>query len=119
MSFFKNLFRKREPFVPSPTQTIPGLEPIVVQAIENLFPDAEDQKKAFKWALDFKEKEKITPNIGDSPHIILALLSWSEGKVGKLPDKSSPYLFMRDIYETFSSMKKAEEWVKSITKPKV
>ena len=48
MSFFKNLFSKGEPkgdpFIATPTQSIPGLEPIVVQAIENLYPDEEDQK---------------------------------------------------------------------------
>lgn len=58
MSFFKNLFGKGESegeaFVPTPTQSIPGVEPIVVQAIENLFPNTEDQKKAFSYALEYK-----------------------------------------------------------------
>lgn len=44
MGFLKSLFGKKEelegePFLPTPTQAVPGLEPIIVQAIENLYPD--------------------------------------------------------------------------------
>ena len=63
MGFFNNLFGKRkegEPFIPTPTQNIPGLEPIIVQAIENLYPDIEDQKKAFTYAREYKESKVWT-----------------------------------------------------------
>lgn len=39
----KSIGNKDEPdgefFIPTPTHDIPGLEPIIVQAIENLYPD--------------------------------------------------------------------------------
>ncbi len=38
-----------------PTQNIPGIEPIVVQAIEKLFPNIDDQKYAFNYVLAVKE----------------------------------------------------------------
>jgi hypothetical protein len=119
MGFLKNLFNKGESFVPTPTQSIPGLEPIVVQAIENLFPDTEDQKKAFTYALDFKGSEYAVKRFGTSKnnlHALLALLAMSNGKIGKLPDWSDPLLSSREIFDTFLTMKKAEAWVKSITK---
>jgi len=32
MRFIKKLFSTEEPFVPTPSQSIPGLDPMVVQA---------------------------------------------------------------------------------------
>ncbi len=61
MSFFKNLFGKSEPFVPTPAQIVTGLDPIVVQVIENLYPKAEEQKLIFDHSLLFKKKFKVHP----------------------------------------------------------
>jgi hypothetical protein len=120
MSFFKNLFGKKEegePFIPTPTQSIPGLAPIVVQAIENLYLDVDDQKKAFKYSLEYAEKYKRDATIS-----LLSMLAYSKGKIEQLP---SPQLWSdgrfngEEISPIFSyKMKNAEEWVKSITKPR-
>jgi len=116
MNFFKNLFSKSEPFVPTPTQAVPGLEPIVVQAIENLFPNIEDQKQAFEYSLKYKKANK-----DDTPLALLALLLGNNGKIENLVDLNSPDLHIRVKYILYdygwSNMKSAEKWVKSITKP--
>jgi len=121
MSFFKNLFSKGETFTPTPTQSFPGVEPIVVQAIENFFPNIEDQQKAFQYALKYKDRNK------GNTRILLALLAYTKGydnngHVEVLVDLDSGLLgnfhFMRDQIEPiFPNMKVAQEWVKSITKP--
>jgi len=120
MSFFKNLFGRKkatvEPFIPTPTQQVPGLEPIIVQAIENSYPNIDDQKQAFRYSLKFKEGKK------GNTHALLALLSYSQGKIANLRDLDSPNLETA-IYkiiteEGLPNMKAAEEWVQSITKPK-
>lgn len=54
--FFQNLFGKSEPFVPAPTQVVPGLDPIVVQAVENVFTNREDQKEVFDYSLRFRQR---------------------------------------------------------------
>lgn len=121
MSFFKNLFRKKdepkgEPFIPTPTQDIPGLEPIVVQAIENLYLDAEGQKHVFNYSLEFNKIRK-----GDTLGAI-ALLAYSKGIIEKLPDPKLWTLYqfwMDEIAPIFPNMKAAEEWVTSITKLQV
>jgi len=115
MSFFKNLFNKGESFVPTPIQSIPGLEPIVVQAIENLFPNTEDQKKAISYALEYKGSKYNTTLK------LLAMLADSKGKVESLYDPKlwSDGRFNGELADTFSKMKAAEAWVKSITKPRV
>lgn len=119
MSFFKNLFGKKEedkPFIPMPTQNIPGLEPIVVQAVENLYPAVEDQKKAFKYALEYKGSE--FGGSKDSTRKLLAMLADSKGKIESLynPKLWSDGRFNVELADTFSKMKDAEAWVKSITK---
>ena len=119
MNFFKNLFsktEKSEPFVPTPTQTIPGLEPIVVYVIEILFPNIDDQKKVFDYSIKFKERK-----IGDDV-MLLAVLALSKGKIESLTDLDAPYInnskFWLDItVPDFSSMKSAQKWVKSLTRP--
>ena len=121
MGFFKNLFSKDETFVPAPTQNIPGLEPIVVQAVENLFPNIEDQKELFNGLLEHSKNA--------SSLMMLALLSISGSEIDVesakkyvIQNTSSPidgtnteYFISRD--SGFFKMKDAEKWVKSITKP--
>ena len=126
MGFLKSLFGKkeepeREPFIPTPTQDVPGLEPILVQAIENLFPEREQQKKVFQYALDYRlaYKEKIKR---EDIKGLLALLAYSNGRMESLP---SPSLWfdgrfrIEEIDNMFPKMKNAEEWVKSITKSQI
>jgi len=119
MGFFKNLFNKGEPkgeaFVPTPTQSVPGLEPIVVQAIENLFPNTDDQKKAFSYALEYNGSKYSTTLK------LLAILADSKGNVESLyaPGLWADGRFNVDLSDTFSKMKDAEAWVKSMTKPQV
>ena len=122
MSFLKNLFSRGESFVPTPTQSVPGVEPIVVQAIENFFPNLEDQQKAFQYSLKYYQRKNDT-------RILLALLAYtkgpdSKGHVEVLVDLDSGLLsnfhFMMDEIEPiFPNMKAAEEWVKSISKSQV
>ena len=120
MSFFKSLFNKGEPFVPTPTQDVPGIEPIVVQAIENLFPNRDDQKSAFRYVLAVKEIGRPYRD----PRLLLALLSYSKGKIENLiaPDSDAmrePRFLGEEVYPIFPNMKAAEEWVKSITKTRM
>jgi hypothetical protein len=127
MNFFKKLFSKEkpqeesyEPYVPAPTQQVSGLEPIVVQAIENLYPNIEDQKQAFEFSIRYKQYQKSS----DTLVLLLALLSYSNGKIEKLlatePDAIRNYQFMIDeIGSRFPDMKAAEAWVKSISRTQV
>lgn len=116
MSFLKNLFSKGEAFTPTPTQIIPGLESIVVQAIENAYPDVADQKKAFKYFLEYTKKHK------KSTLNQLAMLAYSKGKIENLPHPGhwdDGRFNIEELSPIFSyKMKNAEEWVKSISKPK-
>ena len=113
MSFFKNLFSRGESFVPTPTQEVPGIPPIVVQAIENLFLNIDDQKTAFKCILELKERGK------NDPKLLLAVLSYSKGNVERLQAEAlpaHPHFWWDEIDPIFPKMRNAEEWVKSITK---
>lgn len=121
MGIFKNLFSKREPFVPAPGQVVPGLDPIVVQAIENLFPNQDDQKLVFEYALRFRERFKDHPVHRDNISL-LAFLKMSEGRTEKFIELLSlPYL---DNYQVWNDMvqpvlpnrRAAEQWVQSMTK---
>lgn len=120
MSFFKNLFgkgeAKGETFVPTPTQSVPGVEPIVVQAIENFFPNTDDQQRAFKYSLEY-----MGAKYGGSTLKLLAILADTGGTVDRLPDPKlwSDGRFNVELSDTFSRMKDAEAWVKSITKSHV
>ena len=122
MSFFKNLFGKSEPFVPTPTQAVPGLDPIVVQAIENLYPKTEEQKLVFVSSLRFKDKFKDHPIHSKDNLSLLAFLKMSEGSTEKFIDMMNlPYLDNYQIWNdmiqpVLPNMKAAEQWVKSITK---
>jgi len=115
MSFFKNLFSKGESFIPTPSQSISGIEPIVVQAIENLYPDVEDQKQAFEYALKLRKH-------GSQTKYVLALLFYSKGNVKNLVGPGSDewvsiHFWHDEIEPIFRNMKAAEKWVMSITKP--
>lgn len=118
MSFFKNLFSKGAPFVPIPTQVVPGIEPIIVQAIENLFPNRDDQNHAFSYILAVKQ-------IPGRPYrdwfLLISLLAYSKGKTEELLDPNSelirdPRFMGEEIYSVFPNRKAAEEWVKSTTR---
>jgi hypothetical protein len=125
MGLLKSLFGKKEepagePFTPTPTQDVPGLEPIIVQAIENLYPDVEQQKRVFKYTLDYilAYKEKIKR---DDTKGLLAMLAYSNGRIESLPSSSLWFdgrFRIEEIDNMFPKMKNAEEWVKSITKPR-
>ncbi len=108
MGFFKKLFNKEESFVPTPTQDVPGLDPLVVQAIENLFPDTEIQKQALDFSLKFLDTKK-----GNTVSLLAML------KMGVL-DIDNPLLdngrFWMDAMHDIPDMKSAKKWVKSITK---
>jgi hypothetical protein len=124
MNFFKKLFSNEEPkeepfdpYIPTPTQQIPGLAPIVVQAIESLYPNSEDQKQAFDYSIRYINYQTSSDNLV----LLLALLSYSDGKIEKLlatePEAIGNYQFMLDnIVQRFPNMTAAEKWVKSITK---
>lgn len=121
MGFFKNLFSKGEPFIPTPTQEVPGIEPIIVQAIENLFPNPDDQQYTFRYILAVKE---IPGRPYRDPKLLLSLLAYSKGITKDLIDPNSqlirdPHFMGEEIYSIFPSMKAAEEWVRSITKPRM
>jgi hypothetical protein len=124
MSFLKKLFgkenAKEDLFVPTVTQSVPGLEPIIVQAVENLFPNKSDQKVILEG---LQEKIKNANTL-----IVLALLSMTKaddlnlsreyvlGTLSKpVIGSNTNYFIMRDC--DFKDMKGAEKWVKSITKP--
>jgi hypothetical protein len=108
MNFFKKLFSKSEPFIPTPTQTIPGLDPIVVHAVENLYSNIEDQQHAFTYLLN---KAK-----GIDTLTLLAVLSIGINIMEKDPSLTFSYV----LHDSgFTSMRAAEKWVKAITKSKV
>ena len=118
MDFFKKFFGTAETFVPTPNQQVTGIPPIVVQAIENLFPNRDSQKYVFDYVLQVKEKGKTYHD----PRLLLAIIFYSKGGIRKLPDMKAVgdyYFIMDEIQHIFPKMKDAEEWVKSITKPSV
>jgi len=108
MSFFKNLFSKEAQFVPTPTQDVPGLDPLVVHAIENLFPDSEIQKQAFDFSLKFLQRKE-----GNTVSLLAML------KMGII-EIDNPLLengrFWMDAMHDIPNMKSAKKWVESITK---
>ena len=124
MSFFKKMFSKEkpkeepyEPFLPTPVQQIHGVEPIVVQAIENLYSSNEHQKQAFEYSIRYVNYQTSSDNLV----LLLALLAYSNGEIEKLlatePEAIGNYQFMlENIVPRFRNMTAAEKWVKSITK---
>lgn len=123
MSMLQKLFGKGKPkeeaFIPTPTQHIPGLDPLIVQAVENLFPDKNVQEAFFEGLQKYLQNANTL--------IVLALLSMTKAddviasKKYVLGTLSTPvlgtttrYFIMRDC--DFHDMKGAETWVRSITK---
>ena len=72
MNFFKKLFGKN---TAPPIKNIPGIEQIAVQAVKNLFPDANTQKKTFECILEFKKDREGVADL----KTLLALLKYSKG----------------------------------------
>lgn len=115
MNFLKSLFgnknSKEEPFVPTPTQTVPGLEPIVVHAVEQLYPGIEEQQHAFTFLLKHTEENHTSSQ--------LSILRWGIEHLEKLMDKNPSVTVRYAVYSEggmFPTMRAAKKWVKSITK---
>ena len=111
MSFFKKIFGKK---ATASIKNIPDVEPIVVQAVENLFPDDIIQKEVFKSILEFKKGRTNTA----TPQTILALLKYSEGDLElfrKSAWQSHPHFWMDEISHIFRTMEDAEKWVRSLS----
>jgi len=117
MSFFKKMFGSKNEAVNSTfDQDVSELEPIVMQAIKNLYPNPEDQKQAIGFSARYKKYQKA-----DTLKLLLSLLAYSNGDIKRLldtePDAIRSYQFMLDnIAPRFPDMKAAEAWVNSITK---
>ena len=114
MSFFKNLFAKSKDTTSASREEEPELEPIVLQAIENLFPSKADQKQAIGYSTRYKKYQKA-----DTLKLLLSLLQYSNGNLEKLlaTEKNAirNYQFMLDeIAPRFPYLKAAEDWVKSL-----
>jgi hypothetical protein len=77
MDFVKRLFRKDKSSIPMATKKIPEIEPIVIQAVENLFSDVHEQETVFKYILEITKQRK---GVAD-PRTLLALLRYSNGNV--------------------------------------
>jgi hypothetical protein len=110
MSFFKNLFGNanldEEPFLP--VQTISGLEPIVVYAIEHLCPSIEEQKYTFTYLLKHTEENDTLGQLT----LLRIGIKYLENLMEKNPSLTVRYA----VYsERFPDMKAAKKWVKSIT----
>ena len=111
MVFLKKIFGKN---ATASIKNIPGIEPIVVQAVENLFPNDSVQKEVFKSILEFK---KARTNISTT-QTILALLKYSNGDLElfrKSAWQSHPHFWMDEISHIFRTMEDAEKWVKSLS----
>jgi hypothetical protein len=87
MSFFKNLFGKGESFVPTPSQEISGIQPVIVQAVENLFPGREEQNYVFNYVRKLEELWRAHRH----PQWALAVLYYSNGKIENLIDNYCIY----------------------------
>jgi len=117
MSFFKKMFGSKNEAVNSTfDQDVSELEPIVMQAIKNLYPNPEHQKQAIGFSARYKKYQKA-----DTLKLLLSLLAYSNGDIKRLldtePDAIRSYQFMLDnIAPRFPDMKAAEAWVNSITK---
>ena len=111
MNFLKKLFgnehSKEESFIPIPVQTISGLEPIVVYAVERLCPSMEEQKYTFTYLLEHTE---ANDTLGQ-----LTLLRVGIKNLENIMKKNTSLTIRYAIYsERFPNMKAARKWVKSI-----
>jgi hypothetical protein len=111
MNFFKKLFDKD---TASPIKNIPGIEPIVVEAVEHLFPDVKIRKDTFECILKFKKDREGVASL----KTLLALLKHSKGDLElfqKSAWQSHPHFWMDEISPIFRAMEDAEKWVKSLS----
>jgi hypothetical protein len=115
MSFLKNLFgdrnAKEESFVPTPTQTVPGLEPIVVHTVEHVYPGIEEQKHAFAFLLKHTKENEVLDQ--------LSLVRIGIRNLEKIMNENPSLTIRYAIYSEsgFTTMKAATKWVQSITNP--
>ena len=113
MGFFKNLFGKGESkgevFVPNPTQEVPGLEPLVVQVAEVIFPNPEDQQVVFKNLLAAKND-----SANDLVTIQLNILFFSGGKMNQFSKTDIDVIELdpRDIWR----FQRIKEWALKVIK---
>jgi hypothetical protein len=87
---------------------------MVVQAVENLFPDVDTQKNTFECILEFKKDREGVANL----KTILALLKYSKGDLElfrKSAWQSHPHFWMDEISHIFLTLEDAEKWVKSLS----
>ena len=110
MSFFKKLFGKEEPFVPTPTQEVPGLDPLVVQVAETLFPNPEGQRVVFRDLLAAKEVP-----FHNLVTVQLNLLFYSDGEINQF---SHMAIKMEDLdpHRDIWSFKKVQAWAVNVIK---
>ena len=110
MSFFKNLFGKDEPFVPTPTQEVPGLDPLVVQVAETLFPNPEDQRVVFRDLLAANEDP-----FNNLVTIQLNILFYSDGKIDEF---SHMVIKIKDLdpHRDIWPFKKVKAWAVNVIK---
>ena len=110
MGIIKKLFSRAEPFIPTPSQSIPGLDPMVVQAIEILYPDPDFQKQAIDFSLKFLKNKQ------DGILNLLAALSMGIIDIDA-PELNNGKFWLDVMYPDFANMKSAKQWLKSIAKP--
>ena len=110
MSFFKRIFSKDEPFLPTPTQEVPGLDPLVVQVAEILFPNPEDLRVVFRDLLAAKEAP-----FHNLVTIQLNLLFFSDGEINQF---SHMAIKMEDLdpHRDIWPFKKVKTWALNVIK---
>lgn len=111
MNFIKNLFHRN---MSPAAKNVSGIEPIVVRAVEYLFPDNITQKEVFKIILEFKKYRKNS----STPKTLLALLKYSGGDLElfrKSVWQSHPHFWMDEISHIFRTLEDAEKWVESLS----
>ena len=111
MNFLKNLFSntnsKDEFIIPSPTQTIPGVEPIVVYMVEHFYPNIEEQKYAFTFLLNHTEENDTLAQ--------LSLIRMGIKNLENIMEKNPSLTVRYSIYsDGFPNLRAAKKWVKSV-----
>ena len=97
-----------------PEKNRPGIEPIVVEEVESLFPDIDTQKKMFECIIEFKKDRKGVADL----KTLLALLKYSKGDselFRKSAWQSHPHFWMDEISHIFRTLEDAEKWAKSLS----
>jgi hypothetical protein len=111
MNFLRNLFSntnsKDEFIIPSPTQTIPGVEPIVVYMVEHFHPNIEEQKYAFTFLLNHTEENDTLAQ--------LSLIRMGIKNLENIMEKNPSLTVRYAVYsDGFPNLKAAKKWVKSV-----